>query len=49
VATRLPEQVADALVDRADAEGLTVNDALHRAVESWLAADDRLSQGESLP
>lgn len=50
MATRLPEQVADALLDRANRDGLTVNDALHRAVESWLADnDDQRPQGESVP
>jgi hypothetical protein len=37
VATRLPVPVADALEARADRDGVTMTDALHRAVELWLA------------
>jgi len=50
VAARLPVDVADALTVQADRDGLTLNDALHRAVVTWLdaprsATDDAHNQG----
>ena len=50
VATRLPDPVADELQARAEADGITVNDALHLAVVTWLHnTDNRQSPGATVP
>jgi len=49
MATRLPVPVADALEARADRDGVTITDALERAVTVWLHHDDeRQPQGVTM-
>jgi len=49
MATRLPVPVADALEARADRDGVTITDALERAVTAWLnTTDERQPQGVTM-